>query len=233
MKALEIILKIGSLVVMVLMATYGSVLAGEASFEETGDRAICVGLGTFVKMEPPRSVVYRISRSAKGDLPVGESVNIQFFERTWTNNANAFPAEAVLFLEPALDINALFSGQTNCNLRTDYTLPGGDARKCILLFTGEAQLSNILCNVKDYISTPTNQWLATQAAVEIAWTYLKAYPPASGYDRKTRYFLRRDPVRYCFGWRITYEIENGFVDARCGDLLVGDDKQVKSIGMMW
>lgn len=224
--------KILSLITAVNLCIGSQVYASdELAFHGFDERDILVGVGTFVEKGSRGSVVYKIVISAKGNLAVGEPIHIDFYDNSWTNRARPFPDKAVLVLEPKLDINALFSGSTNRFLSNDYRMPGGDAYRGILPYAGATQLSNVLCNIKDYIVAPTNTWLASHIAVEIARDHLKANPPASEYNKNTRYILGKEPVRVDFGWRVVFEVENGFLGGSLCAVKIGDDKQIKYVSL--
>ena len=190
-----------------------------------------VGTGEFIKELSERKVAYKIKEPVAGYLQVGETINIRFYEGSWTNKSVAFPKEAVLILEPIMIAPYFPSGtpKTNNYLKHEYWALGGDAHRGVQQYTGAAQLSNIVSNIKEYTATPTNCWLAVHTAKEIAVTYLRANPPANEYDRNTRYFFDKAPYRYRVGWIVLVSVENGFFGGTTCSVTVGDDKQIKYV----
>lgn len=201
---------------------------GETKFADQ----ILVGVGDFMREVERDEVFYKIRESVRGSLPVGQEIRVEFHEGSWTNKSSPFPKEAVLILEPILDVESMWAVgniKTNLYLKNAYSTPGNDAYRGIMPYYSKSQVSNIMSNIKDYIATPPNLWLAGDAAVEHAKNYLQANPPARLYDEDTRYTLRKAPRRYRFGWIVSLSIDKGFFGSSMCSVIVGDDRQVKSV----
>ncbi|MFA7054163.1 MAG: hypothetical protein WC328_14215 [Kiritimatiellia bacterium] len=193
-----------------------------------------VGVGVLVGKKADDKVEYDIKESLRGTLSVGEKITIQIQYNALTNKEYIFPEKALLILEPPLGIDPFSPIGTNIANRCfegEYRALGGDVCRSVLQYTGQAQISNVLSNIRDYITSPTNRWLASHDAVKIAKDHVKNNPPASEYDSKTRYVLYGVPYRYRFGWNVLLSVENGFFGGAFCRVVVGDDKQVKDVSL--
>ena len=206
------------LVLMFLLFYNVHVLNGEESLR------LHIGVGSYTEMKLKNNVIYKVDRSVSGDLPVGKEINICFNQNTWTNKLQGFPKEAVLIL---FSLNELI----DLDNRNDYFVPGYDAYRGIVKYTGDNQISNVVRNIERFRATPTNEWLAVDVALRIGHEYVQQHPLADVYNKDTNYLLVKKPTRYSFGWDLLFDVKPGFLGGSRCSVRVGDDRQVKRVDL--